>query len=324
MLNIQQIQELVNHKLDTTNFTGEPKNLYEPIAYTLNMGGKRIRPVLCLMGAQLFNGNIDEAIYPALGLEVFHNFTLLHDDIMDNADVRRNMPTVHKKWNENAAILSGDAMFVKAYQLISKCNNNKLPEVFNLFNELALGVCEGQQYDMDFEDRMDVTVDEYLEMIRLKTAILLAGSLKTGAIIANASKEEAELIYQFGLNIGLAFQLQDDFLDSFGEKDTFGKKIGGDIVANKKTFLLLTAIGKAKNEEAQELNSWITKKEFTQDEKIAAVKTIYQKLGVDKASQKKMDEYYNLAINSLNQINGNQDVKQELINFASKLMQRIS
>ena len=288
MLNIQQTQELVNNKLDTINFIGEPKNLYEPIAYTLSMGGKRIRPVLCLMAVQLFNGDINEAIYPSLGLEVFHNFTLLHDEIMDNADVRRNNPTVHKKWNENAAILSGDAMLVKAYQFVSKCNSDKLPEVFNLFNELALGVCEGQQYDIDFEERMDVTVDEYLEMIRLKTAILLAGSLKTGAIIANASKKEAELIYQYGLNIGLAFQLQDDYLDSFGDQDTFGKKIGGDIVANKKTFLLLTALGTAKVEQAQKLNNWITKSDFNQDEKIAAVKDIYQELEVDKASQKRM------------------------------------
>jgi len=276
------------------------------------------------MAIQLFNGDIKEGINPSLGLEIFHNFTLLHDDIMDNANVRRNKPTVHKKWNNNIAILSGDAMLVKAYQYISKCNTVKLPAIFHLFNELALGVCEGQQYDMDFETRVDVTVDEYLEMIKLKTGVLLAGSLKTGAIIASASNEEAELIYQFGLNIGLAFQLQDDYLDTFGDENTFGKKIGGDILANKKTYLLLTALNKAKGKDLYKLNSWINSLEVIAEEKIFAIKKIFQKLNVDNSLQLQMNKYYNLALNNINLIKGNETTKQELIQFASKLMQRIS
>lgn len=324
MLDIQQTQKLINIELNKIDFINKPRNLYEPIAYTLSMGGKRIRPVLCLMAVQLFNGNIKDAINPSLGLEIFHNFTLLHDDIMDNASVRRNKPTVHEKWNNNVAILSGDAMFVKAYQFISKCDQSKLPAIFHLFNELALGVCEGQQYDMDFETRMDVTVNEYIEMIKLKTGILLAGSLKTGAIIANASDEEAMLIYQFGLNIGLAFQLQDDYLDTFGNQNTFGKKIGGDILANKKTYLLLTALNTAKGEDLDKLNLWMNSLDINAQEKISAVKEIYRKLKVDNILQLQMDNYYNLAISKINQINGNENVKQELIHFASKLMQRIS
>ena len=236
MLSINQVQELIKSEIEQTNFIKTPSNLYEPIEYTMEMGGKRIRPLLCLMATQLFNGDIQKALKPALGLEIFHNFTLLHDDIMDNADVRRNKSTVHKKWNENVGILSGDAMLINAYQYITQSEKDVLPDLLKLFNDVALGVCEGQQYDMDFEDRGDVTVDEYIEMIRLKTAILLAGSLKAGAILAKATEKDADLIYQFGINIGIAFQLQDDYLDSFGNQKTFGKRIGGDIIANKKNI----------------------------------------------------------------------------------------
>jgi len=324
MLNIKEIQELVNSEINKIDFVIKPEELYAPIEYTLSQGGKRIRPVLCIMAAQLFNCDINKVMNPALGLEIFHNFTLLHDDIMDNAEVRRNNPTVHKKWNANAAILSGDAMMIKAHQYICKCDAEKLPEAIGLFNDVALGVCEGQQYDMEFETRSDVTVAEYIEMIRLKTAILLAGSLKLGAILANASKEDAELIYQFGLNIGLAFQLQDDYLDSFGNQDTFGKKIGGDIIANKKTFLLLTALKKAQEEDKEDLNNLINTNNINAEEKIAEVKKIYKKLNVDIDSQNKMKEYFDIAINSLAQIKGDETVKQALNNFASKLMQRIN
>ncbi|MGQ1785593.1 MULTISPECIES: polyprenyl synthetase family protein [unclassified Saccharicrinis] len=324
MLNIKETQQLVNAELEKINFVTEPQELYTPIAYTLAQGGKRIRPVLCLMAAQLFGHQPEKILYPALGLEVFHNFTLLHDDIMDNAEVRRNNPTVHKKWNTNAAILSGDAMMIKAHQFVCQCDPDKLPKVIALFNAVALGVCEGQQYDMEFETRNDVTVEEYLEMIRLKTAILLAGSLKMGAILANASVHEAELIYHFGINIGLAFQLQDDFLDTFGNQDTFGKKIGGDIIANKKTFLLLTALKKAEKEDKRNLMDWITVEDFDYNEKIEAVKKIYVKLSVDTASKNKMKEYYEKAIHCLSQIDGDYSVKNELENFASKLMQRIN
>ncbi|SMO58061.1 geranylgeranyl diphosphate synthase, type II [Saccharicrinis carchari] len=323
MHNIKHIQELVNSELNSINFNGEPKQLYAPIAYTLAQGGKRIRPVLCLMAAQLFGKDITTVLYPALGLEIFHNFTLLHDDIMDNAQVRRNKPTVHEKWNANAAILSGDAMMIKAHQFICRCDEKKLPQAIALFNSVALGVCEGQQYDMEFETRSDVSVDEYLEMIRLKTALLLAGSLKLGAILANAPHQDAELIYQFGINIGMAFQLQDDYLDSFGNQQTFGKKIGGDIIANKKTFLLLTALRKAENQEKSNLNKWVTVKHFDCEQKITAVKKIYQKLSVDTESKIKMQAYYDTAISCLTKVDGQQVVKNELMDYASQLMQRI-
>ena len=322
MLSIDDVQKLITSEIKNTNFIKKPSNLYEPIEYTMEMGGKRVRPLLCLMAVQLFGGDISKAIKPALGLEVFHNFTLLHDDIMDNADVRRNMPTVHKKWNENVGILSGDAMLINAYQYIAQCNNKMLPEILDLFNEVALGVCEGQQYDMDFENRMDVTVDEYLEMIRLKTAILLAGSLKMGALLANADEKDAQLIYDFGINIGIAFQLQDDYLDTFGDQKSFGKKIGGDIIANKKTFLLITTLNNATLEDQTTLKSWIKADNFSEDEKINAVKSIYTKNLVDESSQKLMDKYYNNAMENIAQLNGNKVIKSELIHFATKLMKR--
>ncbi len=324
MLSINQVQELIKSEIEQTNFIKTPTNLYEPIEYTMEMGGKRIRPLMCLMATQLFNGDIQKALKPALGLEIFHNFTLLHDDIMDNADVRRNKPTVHKKWNENVGILSGDAMLINAYQYITQSENDVLPDLLKLFNDVALGVCEGQQYDMDYEDREDVTVDEYIEMIRLKTAILLAGSLKAGAILAKATEKDADLIYQFGINIGIAFQLQDDYLDSFGDQKTFGKRIGGDIIANKKTFLLITALNNATFEDKQTLKSWIDAKDFDEQEKIDAVKAIFIKNLVDESSQKLMEEYYNHAMNNISQINGNEKIKNELIDFAKNLMQRIN
>lgn len=322
MRNIKQIHELVNAQLNSINFIAEPKQLYAPIAYTMAQGGKRIRPILCLMAAQLFDHDIEKIMYPALGVEIFHNFTLLHDDIMDNAHVRRNKPTVHQKWNANAAILSGDAMMIKAHQFVCQCEAEKLPEAIALFNSVALGVCEGQQYDMEFETRNDVSVDEYLEMIRLKTALLLAGSLKLGAILANAPQQDADLIYQFGINIGMAFQLQDDYLDSFGDEKTFGKKIGGDIIANKKTFLLLTALQKGESHDKSNLNKWLNVQLADNDEKIIEVKKIYQKLKVDTESKNKMQAYYNTAIDCLLKVDGKQSVKQELIDYASQLMDR--
>ncbi len=322
MSDIQNLQSLITTEIEQSVFIKNPINLYEPIEYTMSMGGKRIRPLLCLLAVQLFNGDTQEAVKPAIGLEIFHNFTLLHDDIMDNAEVRRNKPTVHKKWNNNVGILSGDAMLINAYQYISKCNTSNLKEVLQLFNDVAIGVCEGQQYDMDFENRLDVTIEEYLEMIRLKTAILLAGSLKLGALLANASSTEAELIYQFGINIGLAFQLQDDYLDTFGNQDTFGKKIGGDILCNKKTYLLITALNNSSKEDTDELKYWINAENFNDQEKITNVKSIYIKNAVDKKSHHLMDKYFNLAMENLIQINGNEETKKELMNFATKLMQR--
>jgi len=322
VLNTKQLLELIEKELANTNFIKEPNNLYEPVAYTMSMGGKRIRPVLCLLANQLFEGDINAAIKPALALEIFHNFTLLHDDIMDNADVRRSMPTVHKKWNSNVGILSGDAMLITAYQYLEGCDANLLKDALTLFNDVAIGVCEGQQYDMDFENRMDVSVDEYLRMIRLKTAILLAGSLKLGALLAGANAEQSKLIYEFGINIGIAFQLQDDYLDSFGDQDTFGKRIGGDIVCNKKTFLLLSALHCAEEKNKQELERWIQTKEFNEEQKISAIKKIYTQTEVDKKSQVLMEDYYKKAMNNLDEIDGNSDIKKELIKLASKLMKR--
>ncbi len=322
MFKTNEIQDLIKSELEKINFIQKPENLYNPIDYTMSMGGKRIRPLLCLLSTQLFGGDINKAIKPALGVEIFHNFTLLHDDIMDNAEVRRNKPTVHKKWNSNVGILSGDAMLIRAYQFVEDCDTNVLPSVLKLFNETALGVCEGQQYDMDFETRTNVSVEEYIEMIRLKTAILLAASLKLGALLANCSKEEGENIYKFGLNIGIAFQLQDDYLDSFGIEDTFGKRIGGDIVSNKKTFLLISALKEASEKDKEKLDYWLSQQEFDEAQKISSIKEIYINSGVDKKSKSLMDYYFNQAIEYLNKITGDEKTKEELNSIAIKLMKR--
>nr|WP_319400371.1 polyprenyl synthetase family protein [uncultured Carboxylicivirga sp.] len=322
MITISELQKVVEERLIKEDFITTPKGLYEPIEYIMSLGGKRIRPTLCLAGCYLFNDNYKQALTTGLGLEVFHNFTLLHDDVMDNADVRRNKPTVHCKWDENTAILSGDAMMIKAYQYISRVDQNILKPILDLFNQTAIEVCEGQQYDMEFETRDNVTIDEYLEMIRLKTAVLLAGSLKAGAIIGMASETDAINLYEFGQNIGLAFQLQDDFLDVYGDEKTFGKAIGGDIIANKKTFLLITALERASGTLADELQKWIKIPSFNREEKINAVTDIYSKLEVDKTARDKMDEYFQMALSSLEKVNGRETMKSELRNFAIKLIER--
>ncbi len=322
MYTISDLQKIVTEELSQQQFVVEPKGLYEPIDYVMGMGGKRIRPTLCLAGCYLFSDDINKALKPSLSLEIFHNFTLLHDDIMDNADLRRNQPTVHKKWDENTGILSGDAMLIKAYQYAAKADSAHLKEILDLFSQTAIEVCEGQQYDMEFETRDDVKVDDYLNMIRLKTAVLLAASLKTGAIIGGASKEDADLLYQFGENIGLAFQLQDDFLDVYGDIETFGKAIGGDIVANKKTFLLLNALHLASGSLQSDLKSWINATDFNADEKITAVRDIYNSLKVDELAKEKMSFYFDKAIEALNRVKGRESMKEELRQFAVKLIER--
>ncbi len=324
MYSLKELQRVVGEEIDNLRVGDEPDGLYEPIHYVLAIGGKRVRPALCLLAYQLFNTKdlSHEIIYPALGLEVFHNFTLLHDDVMDSADIRRNQPTVHAKWDANTAILSGDAMMIKAYQYMSMCPKESLPEVMGEFNKLALGVCEGQQYDMDFEHRNDVTVDEYLEMIRLKTSVLIAGSLKIGAIIGGASSEATNLLYEFGENIGIAFQLQDDYLDVYGDVATFGKRIGGDIVNNKKTFLLLKALQKAEGSLLEELEIWLNTTELNNSEKIEAVRVIYDKLSIRELSQSLMNEYFNKAIGALETINVERGLKEDLKNFAINLIDR--
>ncbi len=322
MYTITDLQKLVEQEIIKQQFVVEPKGLYQPIEYVMGMGGKRIRPTLCLAGCYLFSDEIQKAVTPSLSLEIFHNFTLLHDDIMDNADVRRNQPTVHKKWDENTAILSGDAMLIKAYQYAAEIEPQYLKKVISLFSQTAIEVCEGQQYDMEFESRDDVEVSDYLNMIRLKTAVLLAASLKTGAIMGGASDKDADLLYEFGENIGLAFQLQDDYLDVYGDIETYGKAIGGDIVANKKTFLLLNALQLASGSLRNELLEWINATSFDAQTKIEAVKNIYNTLKVDELAREKMNFYFEKAIAALNNVNGRESMKEQLRHFAVKLIER--
>ena len=323
MKTFNEISQIISTELEKINWTKEPQGLYEPIAYVLSMGGKRIRPALTLMACNLFTEKIETAISPALGIEVFHNFTLLHDDIMDRADVRRGKPTVHKKWNDNTAILSGDVMQIAAYQLIAKTPIDKLKPVLDLFSNTAAEICECQQYDVDFENRDIVEPEEYLEMIRLKTAVLLGCSLKTGALIGGAGEEDAQNLYDFGINIGLAFQLKDDLLDVYGDEATFGKKIGGDILNNKKTYLLIHALELAKGENKVELKNWININDQNRaDEKIFAITSLFNKLGVKQICEDKMAFFYSKAIANLQNVNILDNNKQELRNLAEKLMFR--
>ncbi|WP_459188801.1 polyprenyl synthetase family protein [Parabacteroides sp. APC149_11_2_Y6] len=324
MLSFNEILQKLEHEIAQLQFTCPPKSLYDPIEYILSLGGKRIRPALVLMAYNLYKDDVEKALKPALGLEVFHNFTLLHDDLMDEADKRRNKPTVHKVWNDNTAILSGDAMLIVAYQLIGETQANALKEALDLFTVTALEICGGQQYDMEFETRSDVTEEEYIEMIRLKTAVLLACALKMGAILAEASRDDAEHLYQFGINIGLAFQLQDDLLDVYGNTATFGKNIGGDILCNKKTFMLINALKMANPSQRTELDTWIGKKTFNPEEKIKAVTAIYNELNLKSVSEAKMQNYYNCAMEHIQAL----QVKPEKLNIlkevCSHLMNRQS
>ena len=299
-----------------------PVNLYHPISYTLQMGGKRLRPALLLMGCDLFNGNLDKALPAAIGIEIFHNFTLLHDDIMDHASLRRNKQTVHLKYNENRAILSGDAMSIMAYQYLQKCPPDVLPKIIDIFTQTAMEVCEGQQYDMDFETSEDVTVDDYLEMIRLKTAVLLAGSLKIGAVIGGASAKDADHLYQFGIYLGLAFQLQDDLLDVYANEKLFGKKTGGDIAANKKTFLLIKTLELAGEKNRTLLKEWLSRKKFDVNEKTEAVRNIYDLTGIRKLSEQLMNTYYQKSIDEITEIQSNRNNKNELISLSRQLIHR--
>ncbi len=297
-----------------------PEHLYRPIEYSLSCGGKRIRPALCLMACTALGGDVEKAIYPALGLEVFHNFTLLHDDLMDNDEMRRGRLTVHKKWDNNTAILSGDAMQIMAYQLVTRTRKRYLKDVLAVFSDTALKVCEGQQYDMDFECRMDVSVDEYITMIEYKTAVLIEASLKMGAIIAGADSEQVRLFGKFGINLGLAFQLRDDWLDTFGDFDTFGKDIGSDIVNNKKTYLLISALQHAEGDTKERLLDLLKSKEIPQEEKINEVKAIYSELGIDDLTQRQAERYFQESLKAIEQLDI--DNKQEFINLAERLLER--
>lgn len=300
----------------------QPSELYEPIDYTLQLGGKRLRPLLLLMANDLFDGEVDHAIHPAAGVEVFHNFTLLHDDIMDNAPLRRGRPTVHSKWNSSIAILSGDTMFVESCKLVSKTRPDKIEEVLSVFWQSAIEVCEGQQWDMNFESKLQVSIDQYTRMIMLKTAVLLAGSLKIGAIIGGARKEDAEDIYEFGKHCGIAFQLQDDILDVYGEPEKFGKQPGGDIVANKKTYLLLKALELANGYTKEDLQYWLFSAEADPLKKVEAVKQIYDFLGIRKLAENEMKNHFERGILHLEKIPCNEDKKTVMKNFSISLIER--
>jgi geranylgeranyl diphosphate synthase type II len=317
----KELIDIVNSGLEKLEFGKEPNRLYDPVYYSLGVGGKRIRPVLCLMSNELFGGDYNDSLNAAFGIEIFHNFTLLHDDMMDKALVRRGQPVVHIKWNDNIALLSGDAMSVIAYKYISESKN--LKETLDVFSDTALKICEGQQYDMDFETSLSVSTDDYLKMINLKTAVLLAAALKIGAISANASDEDKENIYEFGRNLGMAFQLQDDFLDSFGDVIKFGKNIGGDIVANKKTYLLIKALELATSDLKSELVEWLDKTEFNPKEKIEAITSIFNKLNIAKHSEDLMESYFKTSADYFEKINLPAERKQYLLSFTNSLKYRV-
>lgn len=316
MQTIEEYIELINKAVANIEYPKTPFGLYEPVKYQLDMGGKRVRPLLTLMACDMFGGNIDSAISPALGLEIFHNFTLLHDDVMDKAEIRRGRPTVHIAWSENTAILSGDAMQIVATQKVCDAPANVHKEVLDLYNKTALEICEGQQYDMEFESREDVTVKEYINMIRLKTAVLIGCALKMGAIIGGATPQQSDALYKFGENIGLAFQLQDDYLDVYGDAKTFGKKIGGDILNNKKTYMLISAMTLAEGETKERLLALLDGPQ--DDNKIEQVTAIYTELGIDKMAREKISEYSQKALAYLNNIPNNEELKE----FANSLTER--
>ena len=321
MFSAAELLEKINAHIANLQFTRTPQGLYDPIAYVLSLGGKRIRPVLMMMAYNLYQEDVFRIVAPATGIEVYHNYTLLHDDLMDRADRRRGKETVHKVWNDNAAILSGDAMLVLAYQFMAQCSAEHLKEVTDLFSLTALEICEGQQMDMEFEERLDVKEEEYLEMIRLKTSVLLAAALKIGAILGGASAEDANRLYDFGVNMGLAFQLKDDLLDVYGNPEVFGKNIGGDILCNKKTYMLIQALEHA-GEQRAELEEWLRKKEFSPAEKIAAVTTLYNKIGVEAMCEQKMREYNARAMESLAAVALPEEKKVELKKLLESLMYR--
>lgn len=322
MFTAPQLLDKINKYISELQFTRSPKGLYDPVEYVLSLGGKRIRPVLMMMAYNLYNENVSDILSPAAGIETYHNYTLLHDDLMDRADMRRNKPTVHKVWNDNTAILSGDAMLVLAYRLLSDCPSAYLKDVLDVFSLTALEICEGQQFDMEFEQRQDVSEEEYLEMIRLKTAVLLAASLKIGGILGGASKEDAQALYDFGIAIGLAFQLQDDFLDVYGDPEVFGKKIGGDILCNKKTYLLIKALERSDAAQRNELLEWLQKENCNPEEKIKAVTDLYNTVGIKAVCENKMREYYAKGIEALNRVMVPVEKKQGLKSFAEILLYR--
>jgi geranylgeranyl diphosphate synthase type II len=313
----------LEHHITSHSYGESPTELYEPISYIMSLGGKRIRPLLSLLAYGLYGKNPEEILNQASAVEVFHNFTLMHDDIMDQAPLRRGKATVHEKWNANIAILSGDVMLVRAYDLLLGTNPRLLPEVIRLFNKTAAEVCEGQQFDMNFEAYETVHEDEYINMIRLKTAVLLGFALQLGAILAGAEKEDAQKLYDFGVNIGVGFQLKDDLLDVFADQAKFGKQVGGDIISNKKTFLLIKALELAEGKDAEELNLWLSLKEFDKAEKVAAVRGLYENLGIKSLTEAKMNSYFEAGFVQLEGIHStNPEYYQALYAITQDLIHR--
>ncbi len=322
MLTSKEILQKVNQCLDSLPYDRQPASLYDPIKYVLSLGGKRIRPVLMLLGYQMWKDDPENILMPAIGVETFHNFTLLHDDLMDNADVRRGHETVHRRWDANKAILSGDAMLVMAFMHMQKVPSDKLPAVMDVFTTTTLEIDEGQEYDVTFETRNDVTEDEYIEMIRLKTSVLLACALKIGAVLADAPQKDADLLYRFGEQIGLAFQLQDDLLDVYGDPKVFGKAIGGDITSNKKTYMLINAFNRANDAQRTELQRWVEAKDFDRKEKVAAVTRLYDEIGIRALCEAKINDYFEQARKTLSAVSVSDDRKAQLQAYMEELLHR--
>lgn len=322
MLTDKEILKMINSYLDNLPYTRKPQSLYEPVKYVLSIGGKRIRPSLMLMAYNMYKDDPENILPSACAIETYHNYTLLHDDLMDNADMRRGKPTVHTKWNANTAILSGDSMLVLAFQRMMQCRHDKMKAVLDIFTETSLEIGEGQQYDMDFENRTDVTEDEYIEMIRLKTSVLLACSLKIGAILADAPDTDADALYRFGEQIGLAFQLQDDYLDVYGDPAVFGKAVGGDILCNKKTYMLINAFNRADEKQRGQLLKWVTSDTFVPEEKIAAVTALYNELGIDKLAQEKIEYYFRQSRKYLADVKVSDERKAVLEAYTDNMMNR--
>lgn len=322
LYSLTNIQKRIEHALRELDISREPRELYDPILYTMQAGGKRMRPALTLLSCNLFSDNIEPAMNAAIGLEIFHNFTLLHDDIMDRAEIRRGQPTVHVKWNKNIAILSGDVMQILAYKYISGCDSSRMSQVINVFNKTAIEVCEGQQFDMNFETRHDVTTEQYLNMIRLKTSVLLGACTQIGAILGGAGEAESKKMYEFGVDIGISFQLKDDYLDTFGDPGKFGKKIGGDILANKKTFLYLKALEKASRNQKEELQRWYSGSDADPDGKIRDVIRIFQAVEADRAILDLANMYSGQAMAILEELEVDAQRKNTLTSLAQTLLRR--
>lgn len=324
MYTSEELLKKVNEALDNVVYDRQPASLYDPIKYVLSIGGKRVRPVLTMLSYNLYKDDPLSIMPQAIGLETYHNFTLLHDDLMDHADMRRGHETVHKKWDANRAILSGDTMLLQAFERVEDCDPAKLPAVFKVFIQTTLEIGEGQQLDVEFETRNDVTEDEYIEMIRLKTSVLLACACKVGSIMADAPAEDIENMYKFGEKLGLAFQLQDDLLDVYGDPAVFGKNIGGDITSNKKTYMLINAVNRANPAQREQLMKWIDAKDFDRNEKVKAVTELYNEIGIRELCEQKIEEYYQKSLVYLAKVNLPEERKAELKAYAAEMMKRQS